>query len=410
MTKPLRVLIVSPHFPPVVAPDHQRVRLALPTFAEEGIEAHVLACTVESIEGAVVDPFLLETLPPNAAVTRVDAFPWKTTRRFGAGSLALRAYRAMARAGDQLLASVNFDHVFFSTTQFAVLPLAIRWKKKFGISYSIDFQDPWGNDSYRQKGIKPPGGWKFALSQVIARLFRDRVVKKASGLVRVSDAYDYEGCQGPVVTIPFGSPNRDFAAVGEATAPTDGPIEWVAIGRGGADLRPGLSVLFRALAKHRPKNLRLRFLGTSYAPAGQGVKTIEPLAVELGAGDYVTEEPTRIPYKDALRGLKTTHGIIIPGSADSRYNASKIGPCLMSGKPLLLLCPDSSPMLSSVENYQGAHHLSFQADDTAAERAIDWMSASVGRSYPPSVDFLSDREMTRQLAEFLRAAHRSGQR
>ena len=40
---PSRVLIVSPHFPPVNAPDHQRVRMSLPYLGEFGWEGHVLA-------------------------------------------------------------------------------------------------------------------------------------------------------------------------------------------------------------------------------------------------------------------------------------------------------------------------------------------------------------------------------
>ena len=41
-----KVLIVSPHFPPLNAPDMQRVRMSLPYFAAEGWEPVVLALGV----------------------------------------------------------------------------------------------------------------------------------------------------------------------------------------------------------------------------------------------------------------------------------------------------------------------------------------------------------------------------
>ena len=47
---PSRVLIVSPHFPPVNAPDHQRVRMSLPYLGEFGWEGHVLTVAPEFVE------------------------------------------------------------------------------------------------------------------------------------------------------------------------------------------------------------------------------------------------------------------------------------------------------------------------------------------------------------------------
>ncbi len=44
-----RVLIVSPHFPPTNAPDHQRVRMSLPYFQENGWEPVVLAVTADGV-------------------------------------------------------------------------------------------------------------------------------------------------------------------------------------------------------------------------------------------------------------------------------------------------------------------------------------------------------------------------
>jgi hypothetical protein len=69
---PGRVLIVSPHFPPVNAPDHQRVRMSLPYLGEFGWEAHVLAVDPRYVEG-FRDPGLLQTVPDDVPVTRVPS-------------------------------------------------------------------------------------------------------------------------------------------------------------------------------------------------------------------------------------------------------------------------------------------------------------------------------------------------
>ncbi|MEL6163125.1 MAG: hypothetical protein AAFR37_04960 [Cyanobacteria bacterium J06628_3] len=57
-----RVLIISPHFPPINAPDHQRVRMSLPYFKEFGWEAHVIAVQPDCVEG-VRDTLLTKTVP-----------------------------------------------------------------------------------------------------------------------------------------------------------------------------------------------------------------------------------------------------------------------------------------------------------------------------------------------------------
>src|SRR5439155_14582944 len=121
-----RVLCVSPHFPPVNAPDHQRVRMALPYLREFGWDATVLSVKPGSIEGAVIDPLLELTLPADVSIHRVGAVPREATRLVGLGNLAMRALPFLWRAGNRLLKrgmrngeggieNRRFDLVFFST-------------------------------------------------------------------------------------------------------------------------------------------------------------------------------------------------------------------------------------------------------------------------------------------------------
>src|SRR5947207_2083986 len=94
-----RVLIVSPHFPPINAPDMQRVRMSLPFFSQHGWQASVLAVAPDGSH--VIEPLLTETIPRETPVTRVSAVPLEWSRRIGVGNIALRALPYLYRAGRQ---------------------------------------------------------------------------------------------------------------------------------------------------------------------------------------------------------------------------------------------------------------------------------------------------------------------
>ena len=145
---PRKVLIVSPHFPPVNAPDMQRIRLALPYLRALGWEPVVLAVAPDLVEGGVLEPLLEQTYPADIRVIRVRGIPQRATRLVGVGSLWLRCGRALRAAGDRLLRGERFDLVFFSTTQFDAFTLGPRWKAMFGLPYILDYQDPWINNYY----------------------------------------------------------------------------------------------------------------------------------------------------------------------------------------------------------------------------------------------------------------------
>src|SRR5947208_6428284 len=97
-----RLLIVSPHFPPVNAPDMQRIRMSLPHFAQFGWEPRVLAVDPERVEG-MREPLLLETVPADVPVHHASALNARWTRKLGVGALALRALPFLHRAGTRLI-------------------------------------------------------------------------------------------------------------------------------------------------------------------------------------------------------------------------------------------------------------------------------------------------------------------
>lgn len=360
-----KIFIVSPHFPPVNAPDMQRVRLALPHLRELGWDPVVLAVHPHSVEGAVIEPRLEQTYPADIRVIRVKGIPPRLTRWAKFGSLWWRCGHALKKAGDALLSSERFDLVFFSTTQFDAFTLGPRWLRKFDVPYVVDYQDPWINDYYGKTGARPPGGHvKFALSQFTARLREPSVLRTVAGIVSVSHAYGpelaarYPWLDGGLVrTIPFGSSPSDIE-IAKAHPPAnglvpfgDGNIHHVYAGRCGPDMKMSLTGLFRAFRKFRSAHpaeaarYRFHFIGTDYAPPPLGRYWALPVAESEGISEHVSEHCYRVPYFDALHYLSRADALMVVGSNDATYSASKIFPYLMARRPVVTVAHDRSVMI-----------------------------------------------------------------
>ena len=139
-----QLLIVSPNFPPVSAPDMQRVRMSLPHFEKFGWTPHVLA--VGGTEERLVEPDLLRSVPANVSVGYTSALPLRLTRPIGIGNPALRAFLHLYRAGARLIRERGVEMVYFSTTMFPAMALGRIWKATTGVPYVVDMQDPWVNE------------------------------------------------------------------------------------------------------------------------------------------------------------------------------------------------------------------------------------------------------------------------
>ena len=379
-----RVLIISPHFPPINAADHQRVRMALPYFQEFGWQPHVIAVQPEDVQGAY-DRYLQSTIPEDIPVTYIKALPVKYTKIFGLGNLGWRCLPYLIFAGDKLLRDKSFDLIYFSTTVFLSMGLAARWVKKFAVPYILDFQDPWFSDYYQTQGKEaiPPGGrLKYGFSQFVARRLEPRAMKYTHHVTSVSPAYPeilqqrYPWLNSEQFTIlPFGAPEKDFELLPSFKIkqsifdPQDGKIHWVYVGRGGQDMAKALEALFIAIKANRSQNpqlwesVKLHFVGTSYAPKGRETKTIEPVAVSCGVGDLVTEHPLRIPYFEALQVLKDSNGILLIGSDDPNYSASKIYPCILAQKPILGIFHEQSLVVNVMQRTQAGEIVTFGSED-----------------------------------------------
>ncbi len=187
-----RVLVVSPYFPPANGADAHRVRTTLPFFHEFGWQADVLAVDPECL-AVPHDAWLLAGIPAEVSITRSSALSLKWSKIPGLGTLDFRAYTHVRKTGNRLLAENPYQLIYFSTTVFALTALGPYWKKRFGVPYVVDYQDPWFTDYYRKQRIRPPGGHlKYWVSDRIARWQEPRVIRDCTGLTAVSEEFPNE--------------------------------------------------------------------------------------------------------------------------------------------------------------------------------------------------------------------------
>ena len=357
----------------------QRVRLALPYLRACGWEPVVLAVHPESIEGGVNDPLLEKTYPADIRVVRVRGLAPRFTRWAGVGSLWWRCGAALRKAGEKLLREEKFDLVFFSTTQFDAFPLGPRWKRRFGVPYVLDYQDPWFNDYYDRTKTRPPGGRiKFAFAQWRARRSEPGTLREAGGIVAVSAAYGqtlarhypwFEASRSHL--IPFGAAARDIelARTHQPLNPLvpfdDGCFHHIYAGRCGPDMSISLTTIFRAFKLFQTSNpvaaerVRFHFIGTDYAPPPLGREWAMPIARSEGIENYVREHCYRVPYFDALHYLVKADALLAVGSNDPTYSASKIFPYILAHRPMLVVFNHSSPVLAFARQARCGLHFSF---------------------------------------------------
>ena len=420
-----KVLIISPRFPPVNAADHQRVRMSLPHFRKNGWEPTILCVSPQFIEGSQ-DPYLLDTVPTDICVESVSAIPQSITRKMGFGGLTWRAKRSVNRRGHHLLSKKKFDLIYFSTTEFGVLPLATEWKRKFGTPYILDIQDPWVNDYYRNQGRRPPGGsLKHRITQSIASRQEPITLRNAAAVTTVSAKYETDLRtkypllnQVPFHVIPFGGPEHDFEILEklDLQIPHDKSAEtqdWVYIGRAGVDMQFSLRAFFCSVKKsldcnliHR-ESIRIRLFGTDYATAGNGLQWSRQAAEEFGLHSLVEEQPERIPYFETLHRLSHADSIFVPGSDDPGYTASKIYPYILANRPLLTIFHKNSSVNAVVNQTRAGVAVTFDENSTlesVAEEAFERWFATRAYLKKPDTDWqkfepYTAREMTKRLAQ-----------
>lgn len=378
--------------------------MSLPYFNEYNWEVEVV--TVAPLYSDLVkDDRLKESVPTAIKIHEVKAFSKKWTSIIGLGSIALRSLWFYRKYVDQLLQTQYFDLIYFSTTQFPVLILGAHWKKKFNIPYVIDMQDPWHSTYYEDKP-KAERPKKYWFSYRLNKYLEPIAMNKVSGLISVSQAYldtlvaRYPRLKEiPKQVITFGAFKPDFEWTKKnfkkSYTKKDCTFNFVYVGRGGYDMKDALILLFTAFKKgltNQPElfnKIRLHFIGTSYAPKGQGVPTIKPIANEMGINKYVHEQTDRISLYESIYRLLTADALMIIGSDDPQYTASKIYPYILAERPILAFFHPESSAAQIIKKCSTGKVISLiDSKDLAIETVYHYLlNAVVHKLLPPQVNW-----------------------
>ncbi|MFK0734706.1 MAG: hypothetical protein ACFKPT_01380 [Gloeotrichia echinulata GP01] len=386
-----QVLIVTPNWPPISCPDMHRVRMSLSFFRDFGWEPLILKIDPNEQEG-IKDQILEKTVPATTKIWQAGCIKKTWSHWLGINSVGLRSYFHLAQLGSKIIEIHQPDLVFFSTTMFVVMSLGRYWQIKYGVPYLIDFQDPWLSDYYSRSGsIQPPGGkLKYHLSQIQAKILESFTLRQVSHIISVSPKYPKTLLQryswlreDQFSVLPFGAPEKDFELLTSFNIqqkifdPKDGKRHWVYVGRGGSDMAFSLRTLFLGIQserQHNPdlwKSVKLHFVGTNYAPDDKTFKTVEPIAQELGVADLVEEYPHRVPYFEALQILVDSDAIMLIGSDDAGYTASKLYPCILARKPILAIFHQQSSVVDILYGCQAGRAVTFTSSNQPEELVPD---------------------------------------
>jgi len=122
--------------------------------------------------------------------------------------------------------------------------------------------------------------------------------------------------------------------------------------------------------------IRLNFIGTSNQPGDKETFSVLPLAEAMRMIDSIQEIPQRLPYLQAIAVLARSDGLLLIGSDEAHYTASKIYPALMSGRPFLSVFHQESSS-HAILRAAGGGRVHGYVPDESQETLIDDIAASL---------------------------------
>jgi len=359
-----KAIIIAPYFPPSNSADMHRVRMSLPYYKELGWHVEIVTLHPKHIDVSI-DEELVKTIPKQIKVHYVDAFLKKITIQFGLGSLAIRSLLQYKRKVNEILSTNQFDLIYFSTTHFPLCILGRYWKKKWGIPYVIDMQDPWHTTYYKNKP-KDERPRKYWFSYRLNRYLEPIAMKECSGLISVSQAYltdlntRYPHLNKiPQAVITFGYSDSDLHLAKKSRQKSrlqNIKKQLVYIGVLGPMMKKSLEIFFAALEKSKmfDDSFYLSFRGTSYADPSKSKKTAWPLVKKYKLEHNISETTARLGMFDTLNALNQADGLVIIGTDDNGYTSSKLYPYLQANKPILAILNEKSSAFITLKSLSNA--------------------------------------------------------
>lgn len=370
-----RVVIVGADFAPSSMPPAQRIRFFAQHLPEFGWHPIILTTDPRFYEWSV-DPENENLVRRDISIIRTPAFSAARARKLGIGDIAMRSLWYQRRTLGQLLEHKQADLVFIPVAPYVSMVLGRMMRDRFGTPYVIDYMDPWITDYYWQlPRAKRPPKWVFA--DALARICEPYALKRVSHIIGVSTGttrkvisrYPWLSEQD-TTEIPLGGEPSDFDYVRlhprvNPIFSKDGLLHISYVGVFVEPMRAVIETVFaatRAGLARSPElfaQLRLHFVGTSYAPKPKHDYHILSMAKSFGIDHYVQEHPARVSYLDSLQIMLDSHALLAVGLDTPHYTASKIFPYILARRPLLAVFRQESNVVQIVRETQAGMLIPF---------------------------------------------------
>jgi hypothetical protein len=232
-----------------------------------------------------------------------------------------------------------------------------------------------------------------------------------------------------MAAIPIGGDRDDFAALRRVRPAQEGVdlepgyIHLSYVGSFWPAVSDSIRTLLRAFARLRAESpdlarrIRLNFVGTNANINDVSTAHVQPLAEAVGVTETVREFPRRLPYLSALEVLSRSNGILLIGSNEPHYTASKIYPALMSGRPFLSLFHRGSSAHAILAAAGGGRTFAFATPEELAAleaplaeglRTLAAAPKSLGRVAPSAYAPYEARAMARRFADIFDSLNANG--
>lgn len=364
-----RVLCVSPHFPPDPTAGAHRMRLLARHLPRAG-----WVPTVLTVDPAGYDGHLDETLQaaagPPVELIRVPALSPVGSRRLGFGDLGLRALPYLGVEASRLCRGRRFDATFITTYPIYPALLGPWLRAKYGVPFCIDLQDPWVG-SWGQT-VGPKHGRpdvRSRLSRAAAMALERVALLPADAVTAVSQltieqAFSRHGRRPPEATaeLPIGWDPADWQDLQIPPGFFDEVPPRIHACYIGTLLPAGIVVAdaflrgVRLLLDRSPElraRLVLHFIGTSNEARQDAPLRLMPLASARGIHEVCREHPGRVPFRVAAGLSQHASMLLILGSTEPHYNASKLYTSVAAQRPLFALMHRESPTSAVLQESLG---------------------------------------------------------
>lgn len=388
------ILIIYPHWHPSNLAGVQRPRLIGNYLKNFDWTPRVLTVD-ENFYEDIADKDFEKIFSPDFIVTRVQAIPINKKQinavnglwhkilynilcvftinfRFRIfGDIVIRAFLPLLKEAQNIIKNEKIDFVWLPIPNFYNAILGRLLYEKTKVPYGIDYIDPWVRDISNQKNQRA------VISQWIARWLEPIAIKKVSVISGVSTPYYAPAIERNFPTIAQQLLNSSHPQINKSTNrkithiampygfdPNDHKIKlhnliypwntnhiktssntqiqtskhpkiWLYAGAFLPNSHVLLDALFKSIAELRnekrwDESIQLWFIGTGSYPA----KRIKAYAMDHDIDDIVFENRERYPFLQVLNFLSAADTVMIIGSTEKHYTASKTYQSLLSKRPV----------------------------------------------------------------------------